>query len=82
MKPIRSLDVFDDSFNNGTAESKPVMIVTVDGGLGENPRYTRTIECVIDSFTTQDLDAFFLATNAPGRSAFNRIKCRIVEFSQ
>ena len=71
MKNIRSPDIFDDSFNNDTSESKPVMIVTVDGGPDENPRYTKTIERVINYFTTQDLDAFFLATNAPERSAFN-----------
>ena len=82
MKRIRSLDIFNDSFNNNTSESKPVMIVTVDGGPDENPRYTKTIECAIDYFTTQDLDAFFPATNAPGRCAFNRIKCRMVKFSQ
>ena len=81
MKRIRSLDIFDDSSNNSTGDSKPVMIFTLDGGLGENPRYTKTIEYVIDYFTSQDLDVFFLAINAPGRSAFNRIKCRIVEFS-
>ena len=82
MKNIRSPDIFDDSFNNDTSESKPVMIVTVDGGPDENPRYTKTIECVINYFTTQDLDAFFLATNAPERSAFNRIECQMVKFSQ
>ena len=74
--------VFNDSFNTGTGETKPVMIVTVDGGLREYLRYTKTIECVIDHFTTYDLDAFLLATNVPGRSAFNRIECRMVKFSQ
>ena len=43
---------------------------------------TRTIECAIDYFTTQDLDVFFLATNTPSRSAFNRIERRMVKFSQ
>ena len=75
MKRIRSLDVFNGSFNNDTGESKPVMIVTVDG-------VRMKIQCGINYFTTQDLDAFFLATNAPGRSAFNRIECWIVKFSQ
>ena len=31
---------------------------------------------------SQDLDAFFLATNAPGRSAFNRVERRMVKFSK
>ena len=81
MKRIRSLDIFDGSFKN-KGEAKPGMIATVDGGPDENPRYTKTIECAIDYFLRQDLDAFFLATNAPGRSAFNRVKRRIVKFSQ
>ena len=82
MKRIRSLDIFDDSFDNDAGELKPVMIVTVDGGPDENPRYTKTIECAIDYFNTQGLDAFFIATNAPGRSAFDRVECRMVKFSQ
>ena len=28
------------------------------------------------------MDAFFLATNAPGRSAFNRVERRMVKFSK
>ena len=77
MKRIRSLDIFNDSCNNNNSESKPVMIVTIDGGPDENPRYTKTIKCAIDYFTTQRT-----ATNAPGRSAFNRIDRRMVKFSQ
>ena len=73
MKQIQSLDIFDESFINDNGESKPVMIVTVDGGPGENLRSSKITECGINYFTTQDLDAFFLVTNAPGKSAFNRI---------
>ena len=58
------------------------MNVTVDGGPDENPRYSKTIECAIDYFNTYDLDAFLLATNAPGRSAFNRIERRMVKSSK
>ena len=81
MKRIRSLDIFDGSFKNN-GEVKPIMIITVDRGPDKNPRYTKTIECVIDYFLSQDLDAFFVATNTPGRSAFNRVECRMVRFSQ
>ena len=81
MKRIRSLDIFDGSFKNN-GEVKPVMIVTVDGGPDENPRYTKTIECTINYFLSQDLDAFFLATNTPGRIAFNRVERRMVKFSK
>ena len=53
MKPIISLNIFDDSFKNNS-EAKPVMIVTVDGGPDINARYIKTIECVIDYFLSQD----------------------------
>ena len=56
------------------------MSVTVDGGPDQNPRYTKAIECAIDYFLSQDLDAFFLATNNPGRSSFNRAERRMVKF--
>ena len=81
MKRIRSFDIFDGSFKNN-GEAKPVMIVTVDGGPDKNSRHRKTIECAIDYFLSQDLDAFFLATNAPGRSAFNRVERRMVKFSK
>ena len=58
------------------------MIVTVDGGPDENPRYTKTTECAIDYFLSQELDALFLATNAPSRSAFNRVEHQMVKFSK
>ena len=35
------------------------------------PDTKKTIECAIDYFLSEHLDAFFLATNVPGRSAFN-----------
>ena len=56
------------------------MSVTVDGGPDQNPTHTKTIECAIDYFLSQDLDAFFLATNTPGRSAFNPAERRMVKF--
>ena len=41
------------------------MIVTVDRGPDENPRYEKAITYVVNYFSTYDLDAFFLITNAP-----------------
>ena len=62
--------------------AKPVIIATVDGGPDENSKYTKTIACAIDYFLTQELDLFFLATNSPGRSAFNRVERQMVKFSK
>ena len=47
------------------------MTVTVNGGPGENLRYEKTINCSIRYFVENDLDAFFLAAIAPGRSALS-----------
>ena len=58
------------------------MIVTVDGDPDENPRYEKTINCSIKYYVENGLDAFFLATNAAGRSAFNRFDCRMVKLSK
>ena len=82
LKHLQSFNIFDDIFDNDTCESKPVMLVTVSEDPDENTKYTKNIEYMINHFTTHDLDAFFLATNASGRSAFNRIERRMVKFSQ
>ncbi|KAG5873810.1 hypothetical protein JTB14_024126 [Gonioctena quinquepunctata] len=52
---------------------KPVVIMTVDGGPDENPRYQKVIQFAIQHFKRHDLDALFLATNAPGRRAYNTV---------
>ena len=48
---------------------KPVEIFLSDGGPDENPRYQKRI-----SIATV---AIFVATNAPGRSAFNPVEKRM-----
>lgn len=51
---------------------KPVVIIYSDGGPDENPRFASVVNQAIIHFKKFDLDAYFAATNAPGRSAFNR----------
>ena len=58
------------------------MIVTVDGGPDENPRYEKTINCSIKYYVENGLDAFFLATSAPGHSTFNHFEHRMVKLSK
>ena len=80
MKRVSLLSEFqDDMYKDGL--HKPIMIITVDGGPDENPRYSKTIKCAIDYFCTYKLDALFVATNAPGRSAFNRVERRMAPLS-
>ena len=59
MNRVRSLPEFASSFQTDKQEEKKVMIVTVDGGPDENPRYEKTINCSIKYFVEHDLDAFF-----------------------
>lgn len=61
---------------------KPVVIFSVDGGPDENPRYQKVIDVGIHHFVKHDLDALFIATNAPGRSAFNRVERRMAPLSR
>ena len=58
------------------------MIVTIEGGPDENPRYEKAINCLIKHFVENGINAFFLATNAPGLSAFNRGKPRMVKLNK
>ncbi|XP_044729638.1 luciferin sulfotransferase-like [Chrysoperla carnea] len=56
--------------------------MTVDGGPDENPRYQKVIGFAIQHFKRHDLDALFIATNAPGRSAYNRVERRMAPLSR
>ena len=61
---------------------KPVFIFTVDGVLDENPRYKKLIDVTVHHFMQHNLDALFIATNAPGRSAFNRAERKMAQLSK
>ena len=61
---------------------KPVLVITVEGGPDENPRYQKVIEMAVHHLVQHILDAYFIATNAPGRSAFNRVERRMAPLSQ
>lgn len=61
---------------------KPVLIIISDGGPDENPRYEKVIRSAIHHFVMRDLDALFVATNAPGRSCFNRVERRMAPLSK
>ena len=79
---IRTLPEFESSFKNENREDKPVMMITIDGGLDENLRHKKTVTCAITYFKSYDLDVLFIATNAPNRSAFNRCERRMAPVSK
>lgn len=57
-------------------------MLTVDGGPDENPRYQKVITVAVHHFLQHDFDTLFLATNAPGRSAFNRVERKMAPLSK
>ncbi|CAF3287984.1 unnamed protein product [Rotaria sp. Silwood2] len=72
-------------FNSAALDSsnnvKPIVIITVDGGPDENPRFPKTLASSIDIFKTHNLDALFVLTHAPGQSAFNAVERRMAPLS-
>lgn len=79
---ILKLDIFNCITRNTMQMVKPVGIFIVDGGPDENPRYNKVILTAIHHFIKNNLDALFIATNAPGRSAFNRVERRMAPLSK
>lgn len=53
-----------------------------DGRPDENPRYKKVIAHAIQHFKTFNLDALFVITNAPGRSAYNQVERRMAPLSR
>ena len=82
MMMVHSLPEFTTSFQTDRHEEKKSMIVTIDGGPDENPRYEKAKNCLIKYFVENGINAFFFATNAPGLSVFNRGKPRMVKPSK
>lgn len=78
---VPEFDVIMKCETSGQFVPKPVVIIIPDGGPDENPRYQRVIEIAINHFLKFDLDAIFIATNAPHRSAYNRVERRMAPLS-
>ncbi|GBP08971.1 hypothetical protein EVAR_78332_1 [Eumeta japonica] len=71
LDTLLTIESFSKFIKNIDSKVKPVLIISSDGGPDENPRYRKVIAHTIDHFKQYDLDAVFIVTNAPGRSAFN-----------
>ena len=79
---LSEIPAFENFMRTREGFVKPVFIFTCDGGPDENPRYERVIVSAIQHFKDFDLDAIYIATNAPGRSAFNRVERRMAPLSR
>ncbi|CAH0563025.1 unnamed protein product [Brassicogethes aeneus] len=79
---LATLDTFKEIMRNEEGNLKPVVLISSDGGPDENPRYAKVISHAVNHFVEHDLDAIFVFTNAPGRSAFNRVERRMAPLSR
>lgn len=79
---VMTLPEFSKLVRREDSTVKPVLIITSDGGPDENPRYEKVQLAAIETFKKFDLDAVFLATNAPGRSAYNAVERRMAPLSR
>ncbi|XP_015121481.1 uncharacterized protein LOC107044195 [Diachasma alloeum] len=86
MEHLFELPEFDDLVKTVSAHGskciKPIGIITVDGGPDANPRYNKVISTAISHFISKNLNALYIACNAPGRGAFNRVERRMAPLSK
>lgn len=71
------LNDFEEIVKAADGSIKPIIIIKVDGGPDENPRHQKTIRAMIRLFKKYNFDSVIVATNAPGRSAFNPVERRM-----
>ncbi|CAF0723868.1 unnamed protein product [Adineta steineri] len=76
-----SLKEFESVARDKTSQVKPIVIITVDGGPDENPRFPKTLVASIRKFKKYNLDALFCLTHAPGQSAYNIVEHRMAPLS-
>ncbi|KAJ1522452.1 hypothetical protein ONE63_001642 [Megalurothrips usitatus] len=76
------LENFESILHTSSGEIKPVLVNFVDGGPDENPRYRKVIAETVEAFKAHNLDYVITVTNAPGRSAFNRVERRMAPLSR
>ncbi len=75
------LKEFEKAARDYTGQIKPIVIITVDGGPDENPRFPKTLMAAIRKFRKYNLDALFVLTHAPGQSAYNVVERRMAPLS-
>lgn len=82
FKKLMELDNFKDIFFDEFGNTKPIVMISSDGGPDENPRFPKVINNAISHFIEYKFDVFIICTNAPGRSAFNRVERRMAPLSK
>ena len=67
-------DDFKNLAKNEFGEVKPIIMIFVDGGPDENPRYEKPLQAAIHHFVKFNLDAVFVSCFAPHQSAYNPVE--------
>ena len=75
------LEEFQSILKNGE-DVKPIMILMVDGGPDENPRFPKVQDVAIRHFNHYNLDALIVSTHTPGMSAYNQVERRMAPLSR
>ena len=78
-KPIVIISVDGKSITSFTIDIS--LIFLFEGGPDENPRYSKTLAGGVQLFKKYELDCLFVASNCPGRSAFNMVERRMAPLS-
>ena len=73
---------FESILDSNPAYQKPILVMSVDGGPDENPRFPKTLAYAISKFKSYDFDFMVMATHAPGNSAFNFVERRMAPLSK
>ena len=56
---------------------KPVIVLYISGNQDENPRSAKALQVAACHFKVHNLDAIFIVSDAPGKSAYNPVEDRI-----
>ncbi|CAM4849169.1 unnamed protein product [Rotaria magnacalcarata] len=81
LKKCLKLDSFQEMAITNDGQMKPIVIIFTDGGPDENPRFPKPRSCYCSFFKENNLDCIFVATNAPGHSAYNPVERRMAPLS-
>lgn len=82
LKKLFELDGFKEIFRDASGNIKPIILISSDGGPDENPRFPKVINNAINHFIEYNCDVIMIFTNAPGRSAYNRVERRMAPLSK
>ena len=79
---ILQLEEFQDVALTPNKDVKPLTFVSVDGGPDEAPKNQQALAVRTRQFENNDLDAVFVFTHAPGKSAYKPVERRMAPLSK